>query len=77
MKLDKFLQSLLLTSAIAVLIGTPAKGEDVGEDIREANKNIPQLDEIELPATSAQMVVRTFRIELPRWETPYSSVEHS
>lgn len=45
-------------SAIALLLGTPAKGEEVG-DIREANKNLPQLSEIERPATSAQTLVQT------------------
>ncbi|MFQ4143122.1 AMIN domain-containing protein, partial [Chlorogloeopsis sp. ULAP02] len=59
MKLDKLFQSLLLTSAIALLLGTPAKGEKVGEDVRETNNNIPQLSEIELPATSAMMLVQT------------------
>ncbi|MFQ4145900.1 TonB-dependent siderophore receptor [Chlorogloeopsis sp. ULAP02] len=53
MKLDKLFQSLLLTSAIAFLFSTAAKGEDVPE----VNKNIPQLNEIVLPATNAQMLV--------------------
>lgn len=55
MKLDKLFQSLLLTSVIALLLGTSAKGEE----IREANKNISQLSEVELPATSAQILVQT------------------
>jgi iron complex outermembrane recepter protein len=54
MKLDKLFQSLLLTSAItltgcfayALLLCTPAKGESVGEDIRETNINISQLTEV-------------------------------
>lgn len=65
MKLDKLCQSLLLTSAItltgcfayALLLGTPAKGESVG-DIRADNQNIPPLSEIELPATTAQNLVQ-------------------
>ena len=66
MKLDKFFQSLLLTSAITLtgcfayvlLLGTPAKGEEVGAQIREVDNNIPQLSEIELPATTAQTLVQ-------------------
>ncbi|MDV2998174.1 MAG: Vitamin B12 transporter BtuB [Chroococcidiopsis sp. SAG 2025] len=59
MRLDRLWQSLLLTSAIAFLLGTPAKGEEVGENIPEVNNNIPQLSEVELPATSAQTLVQT------------------
>jgi len=59
MKLDKLCQSLLLTSAIALLLGTLAKGESVGADIREVNKTISQLSEVELPATRAQILVQT------------------
>ncbi len=114
MKLDKFFQSLLLTSAVVVVINTPAKGEEVREDIQgksssqsvgksasdekiavtdkeftsskspvlapstkkyrlfksqiasslqraksDKSKNIRQLSEIELPATSAQMLVQS------------------
>lgn len=66
MKLDR-LWHLLLTSAMlfqshcvnALLLGTPAKGEVVGENISEVNNNIPQRSEIELPATSAQMLVQS------------------
>ncbi|WP_016877896.1 TonB-dependent siderophore receptor, partial [Chlorogloeopsis fritschii] len=54
MKLDKLFQSLLLTSAIAFLFSTAAKGENVSQ----VNKNIPQLSEVELPATSAQILVQ-------------------
>ncbi|NHC34606.1 AMIN domain-containing protein [Scytonema millei] len=46
-------------SAIAVLLGTPAKGEEVGENNREVNNNIPQLSEVELPATSDRMLVQS------------------
>ncbi|WP_414620454.1 AMIN domain-containing protein [Calothrix sp. CCY 0018] len=98
MKLDKLFQSLLLTSAIVFLIGTPAKSEELQKDrisksgvrnkiavrdnkslgsrirrnfqlpraslekrikLGEAGKNILQLSEIELSATSAQMLVQT------------------
>ncbi|MEH2206147.1 MAG: TonB-dependent siderophore receptor [Nostoc sp.] len=115
MKLDKFFQSLLLTGAVVVAINTPAKGEEVREDIQsksstqrvgksaldqklavidkeiasrkssvlapstrksrlfksqiasslqraksdKTSKNIRQLNEIELPATSAQMLVQS------------------
>ncbi len=115
MKLDKFFQSLLLTSAVVVVIGTAAKGEEVPEDVQsksstqrvgkstldrqlavtdkkfvikksqvlasstrksrllkfqlgsslqqaksdETTKNILQLGEIELPSTSAQMLVQS------------------
>ncbi|PMB47697.1 TonB-dependent siderophore receptor [Fischerella thermalis CCMEE 5201] len=55
MKLDQVFQSLLLTSAIAFLLGTAAKGEDVPQ----ANENIPQLSEIALPATNTQMLVQS------------------
>ena len=66
MKLDKFFQSLLLTSAITLtgcfayvlLLGTPAKGEEVGENIQAVNKNISHLSEVKRPATSAQMLVQ-------------------
>ncbi|MDV2994684.1 MAG: hypothetical protein N4J56_004338 [Chroococcidiopsis sp. SAG 2025] len=65
MKLDKLCQSLLLTSAItltgcfayALLLGTPATGEEVGEEIPAVNK-IPQPSQVELPATNAQMLVQ-------------------
>ncbi|AFY89074.1 TonB-dependent siderophore receptor [Chroococcidiopsis thermalis] len=40
------------------MLGTPAKGESVGAQIREVDKNIPQLSEIELPATTAQNLVQ-------------------
>ena len=59
MNLDKFFQSLVLTSTVVILISTPAKGGEVVKDVREANKNIPQLSEIELPATSAIMLVQS------------------
>ncbi|MBL1201292.1 MAG: TonB-dependent receptor [Nostoc sp. GBBB01] len=115
MKLDRFFQSLLLTSAVVVVIGTAAKGEEVPEDVQgksstqrvgkstldrqlavtdkkfvikksqvlasstrksrllkfqlgsslqqaksdETTKNILQLGEIELPSTSAQMLVQS------------------
>ncbi|MCC5619453.1 TonB-dependent siderophore receptor [Nostoc sp. CHAB 5836] len=115
MKLDKFFQTLLLTGAVIVVINTPAKGEEVREDIQgksstqrvgkstldqqlagtdkkitsrkssvlapstrksrlfksqiasslqraksdKTSKNIRQLSEIELPATSAQMLVQS------------------
>ncbi|MGB3636255.1 MAG: TonB-dependent receptor [Rivularia sp. (in: cyanobacteria)] len=85
MKLDKLFQSLLLTSTIVFLIGTPAKSEELQKDrisksldsrkprnfqssiasseksikLDEAGQNILQLSEIELPATSAQMLVQT------------------
>ncbi len=85
MKLDKLFQSLLLTSTIVFLIGTPAKSEELQKDrisksldsrkprnfqssiassekrikLDEAGQNILQLGEIELPATSAQMLVQT------------------
>ncbi|MFN6534904.1 MAG: TonB-dependent siderophore receptor [Nostoc sp. EkiNYC01] len=112
MKLDRFFQSLLLTGAVVVFINTPAKGEQVREDVQgesstqrigksrldprvavtdvisksqvsvpntrkprllkfqlgsplqraksdETTKNISQLSEIELPATSAQMLVQS------------------
>ncbi|MEH1798886.1 MAG: TonB-dependent receptor [Nostoc sp.] len=106
MKLDKFFQSLLLTGAVVVVINTPAKGEEVREDVQgksstqrvgksaldekvavtdkkfanskspvlapsskksqllktksdKTSKNIRQLSEIELPATSAQMLVQS------------------
>jgi iron complex outermembrane recepter protein len=115
MKLDKFFQSLLLTGAVVVVINTPAKGGEVGEDTQgksstqrvgksvldqkladtdkefasrkssvfapstrksrlfksqiasspqrtksdKTSKNIRQLSEIELPATSAQMLVQS------------------
>ncbi|MEH2112687.1 TonB-dependent siderophore receptor [Nostoc sp.] len=115
MKLDKFFQSLLLTGAVVVVVNTPAKGEEVREDIQsksstqkvgesaldekvavtekkfasskspvlapsiqksrlfksqlasslqraksdKTSKNIRQISEIELPATSAQMLVQT------------------
>ncbi|WP_099066289.1 TonB-dependent receptor [Nostoc linckia] len=115
MKLDRFFQSLLLTSAVVVVIGTAAKGEEVSEDVQsksstqrvgkstldrqlavtdkkfvikksqvlasstrksrllkfqlgsslqqaksnETTKNILQLGEIELPSTSAQMLVQS------------------
>ncbi|MBD6618561.1 TonB-dependent receptor [Komarekiella sp. 'clone 1'] len=114
MKLDKFFQSLLLTSAVVVVMNTPAKGEEVQEDVQsksssqrigksaldkiavtgkkftsnkspvlapsnkksrlfksqivsslqraksdKTSKNIRQLNEIELPATSAQMLVQS------------------
>ncbi len=84
MKLDKLFQSLLLTSTIVFLIGTPAKSEELQKDriskslnsrkprnfqssiassekrikLDEAGQNILQLGEIELPATSAQMLVQ-------------------
>ena len=66
MKLDNLFPSLLLTSAItltgcfayALLLGTPAKGEEVVE-IQPANKDFSQLSEMELPATSAQMLVQS------------------
>ncbi|PSM47720.1 TonB-dependent siderophore receptor [Chroococcidiopsis sp. CCALA 051] len=53
-----WLAIVVVGGAIALLCGTPAKGEKVG-DIREANKNLPQLGEVELPATSAQTLVQT------------------
>ncbi|MBD2308673.1 TonB-dependent siderophore receptor [Chroococcidiopsis sp. FACHB-1243] len=64
MKVDKLCQSLLLTSAItltgcfayALLLGTPAKGDEVGAQIQEVDKNILQPNEIRLPTTSAQML---------------------
>ncbi|MCF2149921.1 TonB-dependent receptor [Desmonostoc muscorum LEGE 12446] len=115
MKLDRFFQSLLLTGAVVVFINTPAKGEQVREDVQgesstqrvgksrfdrkvavtdkefvisksqvsapstrkprllkfqlgsplqrpksdETTKNILQLSEIELPGTSAQMLVQS------------------
>ncbi|MDZ8031000.1 TonB-dependent siderophore receptor [Nostoc sp. DedSLP04] len=106
MKLDKFFQSLLLTGAVVVVINTPAKGEEVRENVQsksstqkvgksaldekvavtdkkfanskspvltpsskksqllktksdKTSKNIRQLSEIELPATSAQMLVQS------------------
>ncbi|MBD2515143.1 TonB-dependent receptor [Nostoc sp. FACHB-973] len=115
MKLDRFFQSLLLTGAVVVFINTPAKGEQVREDVQgesstqrvgksrfdrkvavtdkefvisksqvsapstrkprllkfqlgsplqrsksdEITKNILQLSEIELPGTSAQMLVQS------------------
>ncbi|MBW4569124.1 MAG: TonB-dependent siderophore receptor [Tolypothrix carrinoi HA7290-LM1] len=109
MKLDKLFQSLLLTGAVVLLVGTPATCEEVREDkigksstqtvgksiddkvavtdtkspvsaqrnrkprhfqsqiasslgrvkSDESSKNIPQLSEIELPATSAKMLVQT------------------
>jgi len=114
MKLDKFFQSLLLTSAVVVVMNTPAKGEEVQEDVQsksssqrigksaldkiavkdkkftsskspvlapstkksrlfksqivsslqraksdKTSKNIRQLNEIKLPATSAQMLVQS------------------
>ncbi|WP_193197124.1 TonB-dependent receptor [Nostoc sp. MG11] len=114
MKLDKFFQSLLLTSAVVVVMNTPAKGKEVQEDVQskfssqrigksaldetvavtdkkftsskslkltpstkkyrlfksqiasslqraksDKSKNIRQLSEIELPATSAQMLVQS------------------
>jgi iron complex outermembrane receptor protein len=40
MKLDKLFPSLLVTSAIALWLGTPAKGEEVGKNIVEVNNNI-------------------------------------
>ena len=45
--------------AYAFLLGIPAKAEEVGEDIRADRKNIPQLSEIEVPATNAQMLVQS------------------
>jgi iron complex outermembrane recepter protein len=53
-----WLAIVVVGGAIALLLGTPAKGEEVG-DIREANKNLPQLSEIESLATSAQTLVQT------------------
>ncbi len=73
MKIDQLFQSLLLTSAIVLLIGTAATGEEVEEDgiiqsfaltgekfiDDKAINNIPQLSDIELPATSARILVQT------------------
>lgn len=59
MKLDRLCQSLLLTSAIAILIPSPAQGEEVETEIRQAKQNISQLSEIELPPTNARMLVQT------------------
>jgi len=63
MSLERLSVRLLLAigvagSAIALLFGTPAKAEEVG-DLREVNQNFPQLSEVELPATSAQTLVQT------------------
>lgn len=44
-------------SAIALLLVTSAKGEEVG-DIREANKNLPHLSEIKRPANGTPTLVQ-------------------
>jgi len=50
-----WLAIVIVGGAIALLLGTPAKGEEVGED----NKNIPQLSEVEVPVTNAQTLAQT------------------
>ncbi|RAM53527.1 MAG: TonB-dependent siderophore receptor [Hapalosiphonaceae cyanobacterium JJU2] len=109
MKLDRFVQSLLLTGVVVVFISTPVKGQEATEDIQgksstqtsgkstlvkkiastekssilasntrknrlqksqiansqqraksdKTTKNIPQLREIQLPATNAQRLVQS------------------
>ncbi|MHC5747620.1 MAG: TonB-dependent siderophore receptor [Nostoc sp.] len=56
MKLDKLFQSLLLTGAVVVLINTPARSEDVGEDAKlsEISQSAELL--VQSPASSSEIV---------------------
>ena len=56
MKLDKFVQSLLLTSAVAFLIAAPATAKELGEN--EITENILLLKDIEVPVTNARTLVQ-------------------
>ncbi|MEH2156334.1 TonB-dependent siderophore receptor [Nostoc sp.] len=56
MKLDKLFQSLLLTGAVVVLINTPARSEEVGEDAKlsEISQSAELL--VQSPASSSEIV---------------------
>ncbi len=56
MKLDRLFQSLLLSSAVVVLVTTPAKSKEVREDVQ---KDIPQFSQIEHFPKSAEVLVQS------------------
>ncbi|MBW4477600.1 MAG: TonB-dependent siderophore receptor [Tolypothrix brevis GSE-NOS-MK-07-07A] len=56
MKIDKLFQSLLLTSAVVLLVGTPAKSEEVREDgiVQPSSQTIEKLIDDKFTVTNAQ-----------------------
>jgi iron complex outermembrane recepter protein len=56
MKIDKLFQSLLLTSAVVLLVGTPAKSEEVREDgiVQPSSQTIEKFIDDKFTVTNAQ-----------------------